>query len=106
MGADRGQYRPAQASSDIVAVGPYLLFDEIASGGMASVHFGRYEGAEGFSRTVAIKRLHRQFANDPEFVAMFLDEARLASRVRHPNVVATLDVVHSEGEVFLVMEYV
>ncbi len=55
---------------------------------------------------MAIKRLHPQFAKDPEFVTMFLDEARLAARIRHPNVVATLDVVATDGELFLVMDYV
>jgi len=87
-------------------LGRYALHAEIAAGGMASVHVGRLLGPVGFSRTVAIKRLHPQFAKDPEFVAMFLDEARIAARVRHPNVVPTLDVVASEGELFLVMEYV
>ncbi|HTQ42057.1 MAG TPA: serine/threonine-protein kinase [Polyangiaceae bacterium] len=87
-------------------LGRYALYDEIASGGMASVHFGRLVGPAGFARSVAIKRLHPQFAKDPEFVAMFLDEARLAARVRHPNVVPTIDVVAADGELFLVMEYV
>src|SRR6185437_10425019 len=87
-------------------VGRYAIFDEIASGGMATVYLGRLMGAGGFARTVAIKRLHPQFAKDPEFVAMFLDEARLAARIRHPNVVPTLDVVASKGELFLVMDYV
>ncbi|MFO0566095.1 MAG: serine/threonine-protein kinase [Polyangiaceae bacterium] len=87
-------------------VGRYILYDEIASGGMATVHVGRLVGPAGFTRTVAIKRLHPQFAKDPEFVSMFLDEARLAARIRHPNVVSTLDVVALEGELFLVMEYV
>src|SRR5262245_394878 len=73
---------------------------------MATVHLGRLLGPVGFSRTVAIKRLHAQFATDPEFVSMFLDEARLAARIRHPNVVPTLDVVATEGELFVVMEYV
>ena len=86
--------------------GRYVLFDEIAAGGMATVHFGRQSGAAGFSRTVAIKRLHPNLAKDPEFVAMFLDEARLVARIRHPNVVPTIDVVATEGEVFVVMEYV
>jgi serine/threonine-protein kinase len=86
-------------------IGRYALFGEIASGGMATVHFGRLVGPVGFSRTVAIKRLHAQYAKDPEFVAMFLDEARLASRIQHPNVVTTLDVVNMPSEVFLVMEY-
>jgi serine/threonine-protein kinase len=89
-----------------IIVGRYAIFDEIAAGGMASVHVGRLLGAAGFSRTVAIKRLHPQFAKDPEFVAMFLDEARMAARVRHPNVVPTLDVIAKNGELFLVMEHV
>jgi serine/threonine protein kinase len=87
-------------------VGRYALLGELAAGGMATVHFGRLIGPVGFSRTVAIKRLHAQFAKDPEFVAMFLDEARLAARIQHPNVVSTLDVVALEGELLLVLEYV
>src|SRR5687767_796394 len=74
-------------------VGRYVLYGELAAGGMATVHFGRLSGPVGFSRTVAIKRLHPHFAKDPEFVTMFLDEARLCGRIRHPNVVPTLDVV-------------
>jgi eukaryotic-like serine/threonine-protein kinase len=73
---------------------------------MASVHLGRLLGHAGFARTVAIKRLHPQYAEDPEFVAMLLDEARLVARIRHPNVVPTLDVAATDGELFLVMEYV
>jgi eukaryotic-like serine/threonine-protein kinase len=87
-------------------VGRYALFDEIAAGGMATIHLGRLVGPVGFSRTVAIKTLHPQFAKDPEFVEMFLEEARLASRIQHPNVISTVDVATAEGEVFLVMEYV
>ena len=90
----------------VAVIGRYALHDEIASGGMATVHFGRLLGPVGFARTVAIKRLHQQFAKDPEFVSMFLDEARLAARIRHPNVVPTLDVVALSGELFLVMDYV
>ena len=94
------------SSSTVQVVGRYALYDAIAAGGMATVHYGRLLGPVGFSRTVAIKRLHAQFARDPEFVSMFLDEARLAARIRHPNVVPTLDVVATDGELFLVMEYV
>ncbi|MDP9152038.1 MAG: serine/threonine protein kinase, partial [Myxococcota bacterium] len=68
-------------------LGRYVLHGEIASGGMATVHFGRLIGAAGFVRSVAIKRLHPQFAKDPEFVTMFLDEARLCGLILHPNVV-------------------
>lgn len=87
-------------------LGRYALFGEIASGGMATVHLARLIGSVGFARTVAIKRLHPHLAKDPDFVAMFLEEARLAARVHHPNVVSTLDVVQEDNELFLVMEYV
>ena len=87
-------------------IGRYAVHDEIAAGGMATVHLGRLLGPVGFSRTVAIKRLHPQFAKDPDFASMFIDEARLAARIRHPNVVSTLDVVALEQELLLVMDYV
>ncbi len=95
------------AAAEPRIVGRYALFDEIAAGGMATIHLGRLVGSVGFSRTVAIKTLHPQFAKDPDFVEMFLEEARLASRIQHPNVISTVDVAEAdEGEVFLVMEYV
>jgi eukaryotic-like serine/threonine-protein kinase len=87
-------------------IGRYALFDEIARGGMATIHIGRLVGSAGFSRTVAIKRLHPNYAHDQEFVAMFMDEARLAGRIRHPNVVSTMDVVQHADELFLVMEFI
>jgi serine/threonine-protein kinase len=98
--------RDEETATESRVIGRYLLCDPIASGGMATVHLGRLVGPAGFSRTVAIKRLHPHFARDPEFVAMFLDEARLAARIRHPNVVSTLDVVVLQGELFVVMDYV
>jgi eukaryotic-like serine/threonine-protein kinase len=87
-------------------VGRYAIYGEIAAGGMATVHFGRILGAGGFTRPVAIKQLHPQFAKDAEFRARFIDEAWMVSRIRHQNVVPTLDVVAAEDELFLVLEYV
>jgi eukaryotic-like serine/threonine-protein kinase len=87
-------------------LGRYALYDKIASGGMGSVHIGRLLGPAGFARTVAIKRMHPHVAEDPQFVSMFLDEARLAARIHHPNVVPTLDIVATTGELFLVMEFI
>ncbi|WP_437924956.1 protein kinase [Sorangium sp. So ce291] len=84
--------------------GRYESLRAIASGGMATVYLGRAVGAGGFERLVALKMMHPHIAAEPEFVAMFLDEARLAARVRHPNVVATFDLV--EDPLFLVMEYI
>ncbi|MET0342875.1 MAG: protein kinase [Polyangiales bacterium] len=94
---------PATANA---ASGRYAIFGEIASGGMATIQYGRAVAAGGFSRAVAIKRLHPQFAKDPAFVSMFLDEARLASRIAHANVVPTLDVLSGPDELAVVMEYV
>ena len=86
--------------------GSYVLYEPIARGGMATVHTARLVGAEGFSRLVAAKRLHPQYAEDPEFVTMLHDEARIASKIHHPNVVPVLDVVMEGQEVILVQEYV
>jgi eukaryotic-like serine/threonine-protein kinase len=84
----------------------YKLFDSIASGGMGTVHYGRAAAGSGLSRVVAVKRMHGDLARDPGCLAMFRDELRLATRVRHPNVVGTLDMVEQDGELLLVMEYV
>ena len=87
-------------------VGRYMLFGAIGAGGMATVHIGRRVGAAGFARLVAIKRLHPHLAVDREVVHAFLDEARIAARVTHANVVSIHDVVLDGNEVLLVMEYV
>jgi eukaryotic-like serine/threonine-protein kinase len=89
-------------------VGRYAIFDRIAAGGMATVHLARLTGSEGFSRVVAVKRMHPHLLENAEFRRMFVDEARLAARVRHPNVVPILDVLLNkhENELVIVMEYV
>ena len=85
-------------------VGRYTIHGEIASGGMATVYLARMAGLAGFARTVAVKRLHGG-GGEPELLDMFLDEARLAARIQHPNVVSTVDVVRLGDELLLVMEY-
>lgn len=97
---------PASGRQPIAQIGRYALFEQFATGGMATVHFGRLDGAGGFSRVVAIKRLLPHLVQNEDFTQMLLKEARLAARVRHPNVVPTLDVVASKGDVLLVLEYV
>jgi serine/threonine protein kinase len=87
-------------------VGRYWLFQPLASGGMATVYLGCLRAGAGVSRPVAIKELHPQRARDAESVERFLTEARIASRIRHPNVVAVLDVVAEGDDLLLVMEYV
>lgn len=88
-------------------LGRYEILTQLASGGMASVYIARVQGVAGFERLVAIKMLHPHLAYEQEFISMFLDEARLAARIRHMNVVPTLDVSESPGDgYFLVMEYI
>jgi serine/threonine-protein kinase len=84
----------------------YELVAEIASGGMATVYLARLSGVGGFQRFVAIKRLHPHLAHEKEFVEMFLDEARLAAGIHHPNVVPILEVGASDRGYYLVMEYI
>ena len=87
-------------------LGRYVLYDRIASGGMASVYLGRFVGLAGFARTVAIKRLHPALADDRQAVAMLINEARIAGRLHHPNVAATLDVVVDRDDAYVIMDYV
>lgn len=89
-----------------LTIGRYAFYGEIASGGMATVHYARIVGPGGFSRIVAAKRLLPHMVKDQEFSAMLMDEARLAARIRHPNVVSTLDVVSTGAELVVVMDYV
>jgi len=88
-------------------LGRYEILTQLASGGMASIYIARAQGVAGFERLVAIKVLHPHLAYEQEFISMFLDEARLAARIRHMNVVPTLDISDSPGDgYFLVMEYI
>jgi serine/threonine-protein kinase len=87
------------------SLGRYLMAGPIAVGGMASVHFGRLEGPEGFRKPVAIKRMLAS-SDDVEARTMLLDEARVASRIHHANVVQTLDVIEAGRELFIVLEFV
>jgi serine/threonine-protein kinase len=73
---------------------------------MAAVHFGRLVGPAGFARTVAVKRLHPELAEDRDAVAMLIEEARLAAHLHHPNVAATLDVVIDKDSAYVIMDYV
>src|SRR5438445_205987 len=97
----------SSATTHAPASGRYLVGAAIGAGGTAVVHVGQVLGAAGFSRTVAIKRLHESCARDPEVVAMLLDEARLTSRITHPNVVSTIDVVSDRADdLWIAMEFV
>ena len=85
--------------------GRYRLLYRFASGGMADLYLARLTGEEGFERLVAIKVIHEHLTREPEFVKMFIDEARLASRISHPNVALTLDLGRVGNKHFIAMEY-
>ncbi|MCB9601796.1 MAG: protein kinase [Sandaracinus sp.] len=88
-------------------LGRYQLLAKLAAGGMATVYLGRIHAVAGFDRRVAIKVLHPHLSEDPNIRAMFLDEARLAARIRHPNVIPVTDVGEDPTHgTFLVMDYV
>jgi serine/threonine-protein kinase len=85
----------------------YEILGKLAAGGMAIVYVARAQGVAGFERLVAIKVLHSNLAHEEEFIKMFLDEARLAASIRHPNVVPTIDISDTEKSgYFIVMEYI
>ncbi|MBL9108085.1 MAG: serine/threonine protein kinase [Myxococcales bacterium] len=87
--------------------GKYRLIAELGQGGMANVFLAVTQGASGldFSKLVVLKKLREHLATDPDFVSMFMDEARLAARLNHPNVVQTYEVDRSDDELYLAMEY-
>ena len=87
-------------------VGRYDLVREIASGGMGTVFLARAGGPGGFDKTVALKVIHRSLARDRGAIEMFLDEARIAARISHPNVCPVFEFGEVDGKYFLAMEYV
>ncbi len=86
-------------------VGRYTLVTRLATGGMAEVFLATQAGVGGFERQVVLKRILPSRADDPDFVKMFLDEARMASHLAHPNVVQVFDAGEADGTYFIAMEY-
>lgn len=87
-------------------LGRYELLVPIASGGMAHVWAARLVGHGGFTKIVALKTMLPHLLDDPQFEAMFLDEARIAAKLRHPNVCETFDLGEDEGTLYLAMEWI
>ncbi|MEM9696613.1 MAG: serine/threonine-protein kinase, partial [Myxococcota bacterium] len=85
--------------------GKYRPVAELGQGGMADVILALSQGPIGFNKLVVIKRLRSHLADDPEFVGMLIDEARLAARLNHPNIVHTNEVGEIDGTFFIAMEY-
>jgi serine/threonine-protein kinase len=86
--------------------GRYELLMEVARGGMATLCLARLRGPEQFSKLIVLKRIHEHLAQDKGFIRMFLDEARIAALIQHPNVAAVFDMGDEDGVYFLTMEHV
>jgi len=89
-----------------IRFGNYVLLRRIARGGMAEVFLAQQKGLEGFDRRVAVKRILPHLVDAPDFVKMFLGEARLAAQLTHPNVVHIYDFGKVDADYFIAMEYV
>ncbi len=102
------RYTPAIVLGDIhpVRYGRYLLLDRINVGGMAEVFRGKTAGVEGFERLVALKRILPNIAADPDFVEMFVEEAKLVVQLQHANIAQVYDLGKAEGTYYIAMEYV
>src|SRR5687767_1382488 len=94
-----------QSAREPVRFGKYTLVDRIAVGGMAEIFLARQAGLEGFEKPVVIKRIRSHLAKQPSFVKMFLNEAKLAAQLNHPNIVQIYDLGRIGESYFIAMEY-
>ena len=87
-------------------LGVYDIGKQLGIGGMAQVYEAQRVGPHGFTKRVAVKRILPAIARDPAFVRMFIDEAKLAARLEHPNIVQVFDFGEDKNELYLAMEIV
>ena len=90
----------------VARIGRYTLVNQIAVGGMGEIWFALQEGSDGFEKEVVVKRLLPNFAADRDVTAMLIKEAKVSSRLKHPNIVEVYDLVRQDGNYLIVMEYV
>ncbi|MBX5483254.1 MAG: serine/threonine protein kinase [Myxococcaceae bacterium] len=96
----------AQVRRDPARFGKYTLIDRIAVGGMAEIFLARQAGLEGFEKLIVIKRIRPHLSKQPNFVKMFLNEAKLAAQLNHPNIVQIYDLGKIGESYFIAMEYI
>jgi serine/threonine protein kinase len=87
-------------------VGRYTLLEHLASGGMAEIYLARHEAEGGFAKELVLKILQGRYAENPDVVRMFLDEARLGAKLNHPNIVDVYDLGCDEGLYYIAMEHI
>jgi serine/threonine protein kinase len=106
---DAGGDAPHLAASDEAIpamIDRYEILRKLATGGMAELFLAKQSGLEGFEKVVVIKRILSHLAQDEEFVSMFLDEARIAAKLSHPNIVQIYDLGKADDSYYIAMEYV
>jgi len=96
----------ASQLTEPIQFGKYSLFELIGRGGMAEVYKGRIQGPAGFERTFVVKRILPHLSDDPNFIKMFVEEAKLSARLAHPNIVHIFELGAVDGEYFISMEYI
>src|SRR5687768_2317226 len=87
-------------------IGRYTILTELGVGGMSTVYLARSRGLGDFERLFALKMIHENLCELPEFVSLFLNEARIAARIHHPNVVPVYDIDIENGQYYLSMDYI
>jgi eukaryotic-like serine/threonine-protein kinase len=92
--------------SEGVRIGKYVVLRRLAAGGMGEVFLARVEGPAGFEKTLVLKRVLKRLRDDPHFINMFLNEARLAAQLSHPNIVQIFELVDLDGTWVITMEFV
>src|SRR6185437_13700328 len=92
-------------ASEASSFGKYTLVAKLANGGMAEIFLARLLSDGGFEKLICIKRILPHLAKDPQFVAMFLDEARVVARISHPNVCQVFELGEIDGQYYIAMEY-
>lgn len=98
--------RPQRGLCSGTQLGRYAVVRRIGGGGMAELYLARLDGPNRFVKPVALKLMHAHLVEVPEFVGMFMREARIAASLQHPQIVQVLDVGEADGEYFLALEYV
>src|SRR6185436_18036078 len=83
----------------------YVVLEYLSEGGMGAIYLGKKLGAGGFEKEVVLKQLLPEFTQQPEFIDLFLREARLSASLDHANIIHTIDLVTAGSEYFIVMEY-
>jgi serine/threonine protein kinase/DNA-binding response OmpR family regulator len=98
--------KPKTVKPEIKAEGKYQLIERIATGGMAEIYKAKQRGPVGFEKIVTIKKILPHLANDEEFIEMFIDEAKIAASLSHPNIVQIFDLGKMDNEFIIAMEYI